>query len=422
MSKYAEMMATVLAYYLQTKKYPKVWDVLVVSKAVSPLLFDRVSQESLIDFLAFYGPTQADDVVEGDLEQICTNMLRPAYQKGYYRLCAYIYGMGYELPSDPLCGNRHPLAFGAEEGNLDFLLAYLKEQERFDYLSFDSERACRDGAIRTLPEDIVETGNPEAILLCLKAGLSPNAFSFRGNKLLDLSPNDTVRRLLLSWGATAATPAERNMVRVVNQLRRNRLTDDSVEALLSTEPLMHLQWRNGNTRCSKQQSADLYMEAALCCCPELLEKLYPYAREALEQDLERSHELLEAVLSLHYDIPFKRVTRIYPMDIIGALDGLYRAGFRYRHPQPADAMTAFLEDLCHRFSFWMLVTVEEQVQIFTKLWHICGAPSGQAFWDTLSDLVGKVIAEDEYPHLDEFNAATALELFIKKQTHCLRRN
>lgn len=389
------LLTDVLGAYLQAWNFKSIQDMIVK---------DHVSEDDMIALLKHHGPHEADEYIDDAVSDLCREILPVLYRiKKWYRCIGFIYGMGYGAETiDPLCGSRHPLAFGAAERNLEFVKAFIEGQKRFDYLSFDGERRCEDGQYRTLPEELVFIDCVEVVSLCLENGMNPNTFAFDGRRILEASRSEKMRELLLAHGATNATTQERNLVWATNELRHERLKRNTTNAFFSTEPLLKLSWYNGSTENSREQKADIFFEAALSCHAELLEELYPLAQKDLDE--KQRKEVIRAILGQHYCLPCGRVLDERPVDIARSLEGLRSAGMTYGENASFSEVHPIIELIgcaCWTFSFLDLTPIGIQLRAFTALWEIGGCPNG--------DIVIRALRK-----LAEEHPTTALDMFISQ--------
>ena len=407
MGSFDVLLTHVLGMHLRAKNYSKIWDVMIKDRSVFPALINAGTEAELIAFLDFYGPENADEEIEGtELSYACRDLLPLAYKKGWYKLCSFIYGMGYYSSVDSLCGGRHPLAFGAAEHNAAFVDAFIEGQKRFEYLAFDGERRCEDGIYRTLLEEIVFIDDVPTMQCCLKNGANANAFGFHGDRLLDIARSSEMHALLQKYGAVNATEHERNLVWIVNELRNECLKRATVNAFFSTSsPILKLTCYNGTTANSRKQTFDIFMEAALACHADLLGELYPYAKNDLD-DMQRK-EILRAILGQHYTLPCGRILDERPVDIARSLEFLCSAGFRYGADHLSNAehpILGMIRCACWSFSFREQVSIKTQLRVFSALWKIGGSPRGDFIIQVLTNLA------EEHP-------STALEMFISRVRH-----
>ena len=387
------LLTDILGAYLQAWNFKSIQD--MIAK-------DHVSEDDMIALLKHHGPHEPDEYIDDAVSDLCREILPFLYRvKKWYRLIGFIYGMGYGAETiDPLCGSRHPLAFGAAEHNPEFVKAFINGQKRFDYLSFDGERKCEDGQYRTLPEELVFTDSVEAVSLCLENGMNPNTFGFRGDRLLDVARSEGMRELLLAHGATAATTQERKLVWAVNELKHECLKRNTMNAFFSTEPLLKLSYFNGNTTNSREKKCDIFFEAALACHADLLEELYPLVRD--HTDDKQRKEVVRAILGQHYSLPCGRILDERPVDIARSLEGLRSAGMTYGENASFSEVHPIIELIdcaCWTFSFLDLTPIGIQLRAFTALWEIGGCPNGDIVIQALQKLA------EEHP-------STALDMFI----------
>ncbi len=376
MGQYETLLKNVLTMKLRAKEYGEIWDMMLKDSDVYQALFEIDStQDDLIGVLDYHGPAEADEVIEGELEEVCSELLPRAHKKGWYKLCGFIYGMGYCTLADPLCGSEDPLIFAAKQHNAAFAEAYLEGQKRFNYLSFDGSVKCDDGVCRTFLEQLVVLDDVDVFALCIKNGANPNAFGFRGDRLLDVAHSSEMQKLLLDFGAKKATEQERNLVRLVNELQNDCLKGSTVKAFFATQPLMRLSWYNGTTEESREQRVDAFLAAAQACHAELLEKLCPYA----EKDLDDSQRqlILDAILDMDQLFPCRDIMDERPIDVPRSLEALCSAGFRYGincDPAIEHPVVNMLCDACWAFFFNKGVPVSMQLRTFSALWEMGGSP------------------------------------------------
>lgn len=401
MENFEILVANVLGMYLQEKHYDKIWDILTKGeRAVFKTLVSTASEHEIIEFLDFYGPENADEVIEGDLDYICRELLPLAYEKQWYKLCGFIYGMGYYASVDPLCGSRHPLIFAASQHNYAFAKAYVEGQKRFDTLTFDGECRDYDGVYRTLLEQLILIDDADIMGLCLENGANPNAFGFSGGCLLDLARSDRMAILLRRYNAKNCTVQERNLVKAVNELRHERLKRKTVNEYFSTEPLLKLNWYHGTTTNSREQKYDIFFEAALLCHAELMEEIYPFAQKDFDDEQKRI--IMRAILGQHYTLPCGRILDERPVDIARSLEALSSAGFRYGANHESGVEHPILEIInsaCWTFSLRETAPFDTQMRVFTALWEIGGSPKGECIINALAKMA------EEHP-------LTPLEMFI----------
>ena len=393
MENFELLTMNVLGVCLQAWNFKSIQDMIVK---------DHVSEDDMIALLKHHGPHEADEYIDDTVSDLCREILPVLYRiKKWYRCIGFIYGMGYGAETiDPLCGSRHPLAFGAAERNPEFVKAFIEGQTHFDYLSFDGERRCEDGQYRTLPEELVFIDCVEVIEQCIQHGMNPNAFGFRGDRLLDVARSEKMRQLLLEHGATNATTQERNLVWATNELRHERLKRNTMNAFFSTEPLLKLSYFNGNTTNSREKKCDIFFEAALACHAEFLEELYPLAQKELDE--KQRKEVIRAILGQHYSLPCSRILDERPVDIARSLEGLRSAGMTYGDNANFSEVHPIIELIdcaCWTFSFLDLAPIRIQLRAFTALWQIGGCPNGDIVIRALKKLA------EEHP-------TTALDMFI----------
>ena len=387
MGSFEVLLTNVLGMHLQAKNYSKIWEVMIKDRSVFPVLVNTGSEAEIIDFLDFYGPEQGDEVIEGDLDYICGELLPLAYEKQWYKLCGFVYGMGYYSSVDPLCGSRHPLVFAASQHNYAFAEAYVEGQKRFDMLTFDGECRDYDGVYRTLLEQIVLIDDTGIMELCLANGANPDAFGCSGDCLLDLARSDRMAILLRRYNAKNCSVQEHNLVKVVNELRHERLKRNTINEYFSTEPLLKLNWYHGTTTNSREQKYDIFFEAALLCHFELLEELYPYAQNDLDDEQRRT--ILRAILGQHYTLPCGRILDERPIDIARSLEALNVSGFRYgaNHEPNADhPILAMIDCACWTFGFREKASYNTQRRVFTALWEIGGSPKSENIINALAKM------------------------------------
>ena len=368
-----------LRTYLEDRDYSKIMNLLMRDlRAVSELI-NAATEEEVIAFVRHFGP-QAGEVMDDNLHVICTELLPLAYKdKHWYNLCVCIYGLHYHSVTDPICGGKHPLAFAAADNCADFGYAYIEEMKKLDALNFD--QMSKDGRYRPLPEELVLSGCVELVACCLENGMNPNTFTFRGNRLLDAACSERMRELLRSYGAKSTLPQERHLVEVFNGLRYHCLDQRAVQELLSTEPLMKLSWHNGPTGRSREQCADLYLEAALWCHYPLLQALYPFAEKDFDE--ERRRTILQAVLGYHEHMPFGRNWSDddhHLEDVARSLEVLCEAGFTYGgsgDPAKAHPIVEMFQLAKWNFylGFYRRAPDDMQMRIFSALWKIGGSPA-----------------------------------------------
>ena len=400
MGSFEVLLTNVLGMHLQAKNYSKLWEVMIKDRSVFPVLVNTGTEGELIDFLNYYGPENAEEVIEGDLDYICRELLPLAYDKKFYKLCGFIYGIGYYSSVDPLCGSRHPLVYAASQHNYAFAEAYVEGQKRFDTLTFDGECRDYDGVYRTLLEQLILIDDADIMELCLANGANPNAFGFSGDCLLDLAHSDRMVILLRRYNAKNCTIQERNLVKAVNELRHERLKRQTVNELFSSEPLLTLNWYHGTTANSREQKYDIFFEAALSCHWELLEDLYPYVQSGLEDEEKR--KILRAILGQSFVLPSGRILDERPIDIARSLEALSEAGFRYGanyEPNIAHPILAIIDCACWTFSFRETTSYNTQLRVFEALWEIGGYPTGEIMLNALAKIA------EEHP-------LTPLEMFI----------
>ncbi len=234
MDKFKRLLSNVLTVELKEKHYDNIWDMIREDWSIFYTLVDVATEDDLIAFLSYleYCDSQAVDIDVADkIETICYALSTRSYKEGWYNLCAHIYTIGYDFRMNPLWGNLDPLLFAAREHNPAFAEAFIKKLRQFEYFPFDGERMDDDGVYRTLMEELVLTGDEEIIAICLKYGADPNAFTFRGDRLLDIA-QEPIASLLRAHGGKNATEEERILVRTVYELRTDRLRQETVNALL----------------------------------------------------------------------------------------------------------------------------------------------------------------------------------------------
>lgn len=392
-------LTNVLGMQLRAKNYSKIWEAMIKDRSVFPALVNAGTEAEIIKFLDFYGP-KADEVMEGDLDYVCRELLPLAYEKQWYKLCGFIYGMGYYSSVDPLCGSCPPLVYAAEQHNYAFAEAYIEEQKRVGYLTFDGEYRDYNGVYRTILEQLVFIDDADIMERCLLNGANPSAFGFSGSCLLDLARSDRVAVLLRRYNAKNCTAQERNLVKAVNELRHECLKQSTVNAFFSVEPLLKLNWHHGTTANSREQKYDIFFEAALLCHAELLGKLYPYAQDDLDDEQRR--KLLQAILGQSFVLPSCRILYERDIDIARSLESLNSVGFRYgagHEPNAEHPILAMIDCACWTFSFRTDTPYDLQLRVFVALWEIGGAPNGEVMINALFKLA------EEHPF-------TALEMFI----------
>lgn len=401
MEKFENLLENVLAMHMQAEHYSEIWDMLLKNRSVSKaLIHAAATEEELIAFLEHYGPKQADEVLDDDFLSVCQDLLPLAYhEKHWCKLIGWIYGTGLNILYDSLCMNRHPLVFAAQQHDLPLAEAYISGQKHFDYLTFDGERQCEDGAFRTVLEEIVLADDVHIMALCLQNGACANAFCFQGDKLTDLARSCRMRRLLGKFGGKRATRKERNLVRAANEIRQKCLQESTVKALFRTNPLrklfasgrsaeeiqLKLSWRNGTTKNSQEQNIDLFLAAATACYADLLAALYPYAEKTLD-DQQRKH-ILKAILGQHQTLPFgNQVLEERPIDVVHTLNALCHAGFRYptaSDPANPHPILDIIHCACWALSLCGVKSLNIQSRIFFALWAIGGEPVSQDAAQTL---------------------------------------
>lgn len=394
------VLANVLGIHLQAKNYSKIWEVIIKDRSVLSALVNTGTETEIIEFLNFCGRENVDEISVDDLDYICRELLSLAYGKRWYKLCGFIYGIGYYSSADPLCGSRHPLLYAASQHNYAFAEAYVEGQKHFGCLTFDGECRDLDGVFRTILEQLVLIDDVDIMELCLVNGANPNAFGFSGDCLLNFAHSDRMSLLLERYNAKNCTEQERNLVKAVNELRHERLRRKTINKFFSTEPLLKLNWYHGTTMNSREQQYDIFLEAALLCHSELLAELYPYAQKDLDDAQKRI--ALRAILGQHYTLPCGRILDERPVDIARSLEVLRSVGFRYGASHKADTEHPILEMInsaCLTFSLREAVSFDIQLRAFTALWEIGGSPNGECILNALTQLA------EEYP-------LTALEIFV----------
>lgn len=414
MALFDTLQTNILSMNIQNKHYDTLCNLLYQDDAVFRMLTDAATEQDILDFLSFF---QSDDVdpwdnfIEGNQAYIYTGFLVPAYEKGWYTLCSWIYCAGYyDWICDPLCGKLPPLAYAALQHNPEFAQAYIEAQKRSNLLVFD-DVFDRDGRWITLLEAIVLSDDVDVMKLCLDNGACPNAFCLLGDSLLDLTRGEgPMRDLLLRYGARSASDRERNLIRLTNELRYDCLQQETMDAFLAQEPLLTLSWRNGTTPRSAAQLEDVVLEAALFCCSALLEQLYPLIANTLDDD-RRKHILL-AILDQYNTFPSGRAEE-HPESMALSLEALLRSGFRYPADPGADVSDDVLDMIasaCWTFDLLNIPT-DIQTRVFFALWQIGNAPASEEFIRLVQTLEKEhfIMSDRSYHELEPFLAQVRLK-------------